>query len=84
MILVLFLVMVTFFLKSIIFFACFLKDSQNLSYNLFRNMRYVYFLYDKMPKFLTLNIDKEHTHLFLLLKNFLACVHIHLFFLTED
>ena len=47
------------------------------SYNLPCNINYVCFLYYKTPKLSTFNIHKEYAHLFLLLKNFLNCLHIH-------
>ena len=80
-ILVLFLLTVTFyFSKSIIFFACSVKDSQIFLYSLPHDIKYACLLYDQMSKLLTLNICKENIVLFLLLKISLDCFHIRLFF----
>ena len=82
-ILVLLLLTVTFFSfqnQLYFFFACSLKELQNFSCNIFHGIKYVCFLRDQMPKLLTLNIHKEYAHLSLLLKNFLDCLHILLFF----
>ena len=57
-----------------------LKNHKTFSYSLFHDIKYACFLYDKIAKFLTLNIHKEYSHLFWLLKIFLDYLHIHLFF----
>ena len=79
-ILVLFLLTVTFFLVKInyIFLACSLKESQNVFIQLLCNIKYAGFLNDRIPKLLI--IHKKYAHLLLLLKNF----SIHLFFLIKD
>ena len=55
------------------------KIDKTFSYNLFHNIKYVYFLFDQILKLLTLNIYKEYDHLFLLL-TFLHYLFIHLLF----
>ena len=82
-ILILFLLTVTFFLFKINYiFSYSFKESQNLfiQYVFSYGIKYVYLLYDQIPKLLTLNICKEYVHLFLLLKNFLDYFLIYLFF----
>ena len=70
-----------FFLsKSIIFYACFLKEVQNIFIKTFPQYKCVCFLCGEMPKLLILNNRKENAPLFLLLKTFLDYLHIRLFF----
>ena len=67
------------FQNQLHFLRVLLKIHKRFSYNLFCNIKYVCFLCHQMLKFLTLNICKEYVHIFLLLKNFSDCFHIHLF-----
>ena len=57
---------------------------KSFSQNLFRDIKYVYLLFDQIPKLWTLNIHKEYSLQFLLVKNFLDYLHIHLLFLIKD
>ena len=85
-ILVLLLLSVTFcsFLHQLYFSCVLLKIHKTFSYSLFHDLKYVFFLCDKIPKLLTLNIHKEYAPENLLLKNFLEYLHIHLFFSIKD
>ena len=80
--LILLLLTVTFFSfqNHLYFLRVALKKYKTFSYNLFNNIKHDCFLYDQITKLLTLNICKEYAHLFLLLKNFLDYLCIHLFF----
>ena len=68
------------FHNQLYFLRVLLKIHKAFSYNLFRDIRYVCFLCDQVPKLLAFNKCKEYAHLFLLLKNFLDYLHIHLSF----
>ena len=83
-ILVLLLLVVIFFSfrGQFYFLHVLLKIRKTFSYSIFHEIKYVCFLCDQMPKILTLNIYRKYAHLFLLLKNFLDYLHIHLFFLN--
>ena len=60
-ILVFVLLMATFFFFSKLYFLrVFLKIQKKI----FSTIQTVYFLYDQLPKLLTLNIDKEYAFLF--------------------
>ena len=61
-ILVIILLTVTFFSfqSKIYFFYVFLKNNKYLLHNIY----YAYFLYDQMPKLVTLNIHKEYVAVF--------------------
>ena len=72
-----------FFSKPIILFECSLKIYKIFSWYLFKGIKYVYLLWRQIPKLLILNIHKEYANLFLLLKIFLDCSCIHLFFLIQ-
>ena len=81
-ILVFFLLTLTnFFQNQLCFLHDLLKIHKTFSCNFFRDTNYVYFLYDQMPKLLTLNIRKEYIFLFLLLKIFLDYFYSYQFFL---
>ena len=81
-ILVLLLLMATIFSSDnqLHFLRVLLKINKTFSYNPFRNIKYVCFLCDQIPKLLKLKIHKEYSYLFLLFKNFLDWLHIHIFF----
>ena len=74
--------MVAFFSfeNQLYFWRVLSKIRKTFVYNLFDDLKHVYFLSDQMPKMLTLSIHNEYTPLFLLLKTFLDYLHIHLFF----
>ena len=68
------------FQNQLYFLRVLLKNYKTFAYNLFNDIKYFCFLYHLILKLLLLNIHKEYAHLFLLLKVFLDCLNIHLFF----
>ena len=80
-ILILSFLMVTFFSlqNQLYFMRVPLKKYKTFSYNIFHDINYVCLLCDQIPKFLINNIHKEIVLQFLVLKNFLDYLHIHLF-----
>ena len=70
---------IIFFSNPTIFFACSLKEVKNFLTQSFPRLKYFYLLCDQMLKLLTLNIQKQYVVQFLLLKNFLDYMQVHLF-----
>ena len=75
------LIIVTFFSfqNQLYFLGVSLKFHKTFTYSPFHDVKPVCFLCDQMPNLLTWNIYKEYADLFLLLKNSLDFLHIHLF-----
>ena len=77
------LTVIYFFQNQLFFLSVLWKIYKIFSWYLFEGIKYVYLLWRQIPKLLILNIHKEYANLFLLLKIFLDCSCIHLFFLIQ-